>query len=94
MPRIKRHPSLCGYRTAGRNIERAEWARSAMDAYSRAKGERGGDWEDSIRDLMQDLMHLLAQDEDYCNEDPRETLQRMLDVASRDFENEFTGRDE
>lgn len=75
------------------NAVRAEWARTALSAFSRAAfGSRkianleadglGGDLPDAISDLLCNLMH-------YCDQSPLELdFEKLLDRGRRNFEHE------
>lgn len=64
------------------NAERATWAGKALSAWREAKGEHTSDESDE-RDLIADLLHLLASD-------GRDAIEE-LDRAQRNFEAERRG---
>jgi len=70
MPLPKFHPN------------RAQRAERALDAYQKAAGEAAVHDSERIRDLLQDLIHWLAQ-HDYT--EPRETFREAAESAYYDL---------
>jgi hypothetical protein len=81
------------YALTARNRERAEAAEKGLIAYSNVKGEGGRADGDTIRDMIQDIMHWAAQNarEAYIDEGvdaARDEVSRLCHCAWEDFPNE------
>lgn len=77
------------YKTTSKNEERAARAEGALDTYSRMLGEGGRVDCDTVRDLIQDIMHWKQQDDPDC--DARETIKEAFESAYGDFQFEAEG---
>jgi|KBSSwiStaDraftv2_1062776.scaffolds.fasta_scaffold1315948_2 hypothetical protein len=80
------------YSLTDRNRERADAAAAGLNAYSKAKGD-GGPNGDTVRDMLQDIMHWMAQNarEAYIDEGvdtARDEVLRLCGCAYNDFPNE------
>jgi hypothetical protein len=62
------------------NVERMAWAEAALVAWRAEKGERGTD-ESDARDLVADLLHLLASE--------GRDIEKELEMARGDFDAEW-----
>ncbi len=73
------------------HVHRADRAEQALSAYQRALGEDGPHNVDLIRDLLQDLLHWLAQE---YSGPARIRLQDACRTACRDFPLELAEEEE
>jgi len=80
------------YSLTDRNHERAVAAATGLNAYRIAKGEGSPISGDTVRDILQDMMHWAAQNpsDAYIEtaDEARDEVKRLCECAWNDFPNE------